>query len=55
MRIAGAHGEHERVRALAGEISDGAAADREDPWIGYRICVTGGELLNGLRGEAQRR
>jgi tetratricopeptide (TPR) repeat protein len=54
MRIAAGRGEHERVRSLAGEISERIDDDNEDPWSYYSLCATGTDLLDGLRAEAQR-
>jgi tetratricopeptide (TPR) repeat protein len=54
MRIAAARSERERVRSFAGEISESADDDEEDPWSYYPLCATGTDLLDGLRAEAQR-
>ena len=55
MRLASDRGQRERVRSLAAEISGNAIDDDEDdPWSFYPLCMTGGDLLDGLRAEAQR-
>jgi hypothetical protein len=54
MRIALMHGQDEHARSLATEIPAMAAAGQEDPWSYYILCVTGGDLYEGLRAEARR-
>jgi len=49
IRIAATRGQDERVRSLAGEIPAMAAAQRDDPWSYYTLCVTSGDLFEGLR------
>jgi hypothetical protein len=54
MRLAADRGDRERVRSLATEIAENPVDDEEDPWSFYPLCATGGDLLDGLRAEAQR-
>jgi hypothetical protein len=54
IRIATMRGQVEPVRSLAAEIPMMAAAGQEDPWSYYRLCVTGGDLYEGLKADAQR-
>ena len=53
MRLTADRGERERVRSLAAEISENPTGE-DDPWSFYPLCMTGGDLLDGLRAEAQR-
>ena len=54
IRIAAMRGQDEQVQALAAEIPTMAAAGHEDPWSFWNLCVTGGDLSEGLRADARR-
>ena len=54
IRIAGMRGQTESVRTLAAEIPVMEAAGQDDPWSHYSLCVTGGDLFEGLRADARR-
>jgi hypothetical protein len=54
IRIAAMRGQDEQVQSLAAEIPTMAATGQEDPWSYYNLCVTGGDLFEGLRADARR-
>jgi tetratricopeptide (TPR) repeat protein len=54
IRIAAMRGQTEHVRMLAEEIPAMEAAGEEDPWSHYNLCVTAGDLFEGLRADARR-
>ena len=54
IRIAAMRGQTESVRSRAAEIPVMESAGQEDPWTHYNLCVTGGDLFEGLRADAGR-
>jgi len=54
IRIAAMRGQVESVRSLSAAIPTMEAAGEEDPWNHYNLCVTGGDLFEGLRADASR-
>ena len=54
IRTHAALGNDDRVQSLVNGIPATAGSDGHDPWHSYNACFTGGELVEGLRREAQR-
>ena len=54
IRIAAMRGQSAYVHSLAAEIPAMEAKGQEDPWSHYNLCVTGGDLFEGLRADARR-
>ena len=54
IRIAAMRGQSAYVQSLAAEIPVMEAKGEEDPWGHYNLCVTGGDLFEGLRADARQ-